>query len=239
MFKKASHNRLFQDVVGQVQSAILDGRFHVGDILPPERKLLELFGISRGTLREAMRVLEQKGLIEIRPGGGGGAVVRGATTDHVSESLALLIRHRKVSLDDLAEFREGIEGIVTGNAARRATEPDVEELENLLSDARRYCAQGTAAWDRFIRVDERMHMTLARISRNPVYGLILRTVHDNIHEYYDRFLAGEKAEMAENMEDLEKIVDAVARRDAEGARILAQDHVHRFNRHMQKRRHTE
>lgn len=239
MFKKASHHRIFQDVVGQVQNAILDGRLRVGAMLPPERELRELFGISRGTLREAMRVLEQKGLVEIRPGGGGGALVRGATTDPVSESLALLIRHRKVSLDDLAEFREGVEGIVTEAAARRATKTDVEELEKLLSEARRYCARGTAAWDRFIRIDERMHMTLARISGNPVYGFILRTVHDNIHEYYDRFLTGEKTEMTENLEDLEKIVDAVARRDVEAARILAQDHVRRFNRHMKKRRYTE
>ena len=71
MFQKARKNRIYQDVVDQIEEAILDGKLKVGDILPPERALMERFETSRGTLREALRVLEQKGLIEIRLGKNG------------------------------------------------------------------------------------------------------------------------------------------------------------------------
>ncbi|MBN2123894.1 MAG: FadR family transcriptional regulator, partial [Deltaproteobacteria bacterium] len=116
MFRKAKQNRIFEDVVEQIQEAVLEGRLEPGSKLPSERDLREMFNTSRGTLREALRVLEQKGLISIKTGVTGGAVVNALTTSKVSESLDLLIRYQKVSLSDLAEFREGVEGIVAGLA---------------------------------------------------------------------------------------------------------------------------
>jgi DNA-binding FadR family transcriptional regulator len=68
MFKRAKQNRVFQDVVDQIQDAILSGKLPPGSKLPAERDLKEMFNTSRGTLREALRVLEQKGLIEIKLG---------------------------------------------------------------------------------------------------------------------------------------------------------------------------
>lgn len=236
MFEKPKQNRVFQDVVDQVQSAIVEGRLKEGDTLPPERELQALFNVSRGTLREALRVLEQKGLIEVRLGTGGGAVVKGANTDPVTESLAFLIRSRKVSLEDLAEFRADVEGIVTGAAAERATDADIEVLQALLDQAEPLINQGLAAWDDFIRIDERIHMALAEAAKNPLYRFILRTVHDNIHQYYDQFLPGSETEMKENFRDLSGIVEAVSAKDSKIARTRAREHVRRFNRYMQKRR---
>jgi GntR family transcriptional repressor for pyruvate dehydrogenase complex len=236
MFEKPKQNRVYQDVVDQVQSAILDGRLKEGDFLPPGPKLQEMLGVSRGTLREALRILEQKGLIEVRLGTGGGAVVKGAGTAQITESLASLIRSKKVSLEDLARFRADVEGIVTGTAAELAGKKEIKDLEALLSQAQDCCRQGLSAWKEFIRIDEKMHMTLAEIARNPLYRFILRTVHDNIHQYYDQYLPGSVPEMKENLKDLEKIVKAVAAGKAKKAQKLARDHVYRFNLYMQKRR---
>ncbi|MCP4669772.1 MAG: FadR family transcriptional regulator, partial [Desulfobacula sp.] len=110
MFKKAKQNRVFQDVVDQIQNAILNGELAPGSKLPPERALKDMFDTSRGTLREALRVLEQKGLIEIKLGVAGGAIVKRIDTEPIAESLALLIRSGKVSLKHLSEFRILIEG---------------------------------------------------------------------------------------------------------------------------------
>src|SRR5512136_795361 len=110
MFQTARPTKIFQDVVAQIEEAILTGRIKTGQTLPSERDLKETFQISRGTLREALRVLEQKGLIEIRLGVGGGSVVRDVDAGRVTESLGLLIRSQKVSLHHLAEFREAVEG---------------------------------------------------------------------------------------------------------------------------------
>jgi DNA-binding FadR family transcriptional regulator len=97
MFGKAKQNRVFQDVVDQIQDAILQGTLKPGDKLPPERELTEMFGASGGTLREALRILEQKGLITIKAGVAGGAVANALTTDQASRRLDLLTRYQKVS----------------------------------------------------------------------------------------------------------------------------------------------
>ncbi|HEX5774008.1 MAG TPA: GntR family transcriptional regulator, partial [Geomobilimonas sp.] len=176
MFHKAKQNRIFQDVVEQIQEAIVSGKLKAGDQLPPERELKELFTISRGTLREALRVLEQKGLIEIRTGVAGGSIVKGVSTQQVSESLDLLIRYKKVSLQNLAEFRVGLEGDVAAHAAERATEEDIARLRALLAKAAAYLDKGSEYWDSFIRTDEEIHLAIAETTHNPLFISVLATL---------------------------------------------------------------
>jgi DNA-binding FadR family transcriptional regulator len=235
MFRTASQSRIFQDVVNQIQEAILEGKLKTGDILPSERELKETFNISRGTLREALRVLEQKGLIEIKLGIGGGSVVKALNTEQISESLALLIRTQNVSLNHLAEFREGIEGIITARAAERATETDIEVLKKLLEKAHVCIEKGSSHRDAFIDIDKQVHLTLAKITGNPIYQSLMVSVHENIHRYYDQYLSMEERELNENYQDLCDIVNAVAQGQADEARTLAQNHVQRFNRYMKNR----
>ncbi len=235
MFQQAKQNRIFQDVINQIQEAILKGELKVGDKLPAERELKEIFKTSRGTLREALRVLEQKGLIAIKTGVNGGAFVKPVTTHQVSESLDLLVRYQRVSLKDLAEFREGVEGIVTGLAAERAKKEDIQYLMNLLKEAKIHIDEGVSHWDEFIRVDNTLHMAMAHIAGNPVYQSVLQIVHDNINRYYDQFLPKEEEIMRENYQDLCGIVKAVEDRQAVKSRVLAQDHVHRFYRFMEEK----
>lgn len=235
MFRQAKQNRIFQDVVEQIQEAIVSGKLKAGEHLPAERELKERFSISRGTLREALRVLEQKGLIQIKTGVSGGSVVRGISTDQVSESLALLIRSRKVSLQQLAEFREGVEGLVAGLAASRAGKDDLQRLENLLERAAEYLKKGALFWDAFIRTDEELHLALAEITGNQLYISVLQTVYSNIHTYYESYLAREEHLLAENYQDLAALIDAIKCKDPDKASSLAQDHVRRFNAYMESK----
>jgi DNA-binding FadR family transcriptional regulator len=239
LFRTARQNRIFQDVVDQIQDAIIDGRLQSGDKLPAERELKDLLKTSRSTLREALRVLEHKGLIEIKLGVGGGAIVRSASADQVTESLGLLIRSQQVSLNHLAEFREGVEGDVTAIAARRAGNADIARLRKLLEEASRHADSGATAVNDFLRADKALHLALAKISKNPVYISVLKTVHENIHRYYERYLAMDTAEMRENLTDLGNIVAAVAEKDPDKARRLAQGHVRRFSRYMKKEKEKE
>lgn len=235
MFQAAKQTKIFQDVVEQIQEAILDGRLKAGDTLPAERELKEMFNISRGTLREALRVLEQKGLIKIKLGVGGGSVVKAVDTDQISESLGLLIRSQKVSLNHLAEFREDVEGIVAANAARSSTDEHIQDLKNLLAEARKCVEQGSSRRNEFIEIDKQIHMNLAEIAGNPIYTSILHSIHENIHRYYDRFLSMEERELRENYQDLCNIVRAAEAGNAEEACRFAQEHVQRFNRYMKLR----
>ena len=235
MFQQAKQNRIFQDVVEQIQDAILQGKLKAGDKLPPERELKEMFGASRGTLREALRILEQKGLITIKIGVTGGAVVNALTTDQISESLDLLVRYQKVSLRDLAEFREGVEGIVAGLAVERVKDKNIQYLKKLLADAKTHLDEGASGWDAFLRVDNQLHMMLAHIAGNPIYESVLQTIYDNIHRYFEQFLPREEGLLRENYRDLCEIVEAVENGQAAQAHLLVQNHVYRFNRLMEER----
>jgi DNA-binding FadR family transcriptional regulator len=235
MFQTARPTKIFQDVVAQIEEAILTGRIKTGQTLPSERDLKETFRISRGTLREALRVLEQKGLIEIRLGVGGGSVVRDVDAGRVTESLGLLIRSQKVSLHHLAEFREAVEGSIAAQAAERRSASDIRKLKELLGVARACVEAGGRRRNEFLEVDKQIHMTIAATTQNPIYQSVLTSIHDNIHRYYDRFLSMDDQELQENCRDLCDLVDAIGKGAADDARRLAREHVRRFNGYMQRR----
>ncbi len=239
MFQAAKQTKVFQDVVAQIQDAIFDGRLKTGQTLPAERELKAMFNISRGTLREALRVLEQQGLIEIKLGVGGGSVVKTVDTEQISESLGLLIRSQKVSLNHLAQFREDVEGIIAAHAAEKHVKKDIHRLKQMLAMAHGCVAKGGSQRTAFINIDKQIHMTIAEITGNPIYISVLHSIHENIHQYYDRFLSMAQTELEENYQDLCDIVAAIENGRADLARELAQQHVKRFNHYMKKREESE
>ncbi len=230
IFKKAKQSRVFQDVVEQIEDAILSGLLEPGTRLPAERDLKEMFNTSRGTLREALRVLEQKGLIRIKLGVAGGAYVKQIDAEPVMQSLALLIRSGKVSPDHLAEFRIKIEGAIVELAAQRATAKDIEVMEDLYDQGRRHYEAGD--WDLFLKTDEAMHAYIGTMSGNPVFQLLQQSIHTNIHEYYGYYLPMNQESTLENLEDFQKIIAALKAGDGRRAADLIMDHVGRFNKKM-------
>src|SRR4051795_13021481 len=148
--------RTFDDVLEQLREAILSGRIRPGDRLPGERQLCEELGVGRPTLREALRSLEAVGMIEVRPGKGGGSYAVTPSESTLGDALASLVSLRGASLEDLAEFRVDFEGENASWAARRADAGDIATLQSLVAEAREAGgAQVLAA------VDVRWHEALA------------------------------------------------------------------------------
>lgn len=230
MFTRAKQSRVFQDVVEQIQDAIMSGKLEPGSKLPAERELKDMFNTSRGTLREALRVLEQKGLIEIKLGVSGGAIIKRIDTGIMMESMALLIRSGEVSLEHLAEFRIKTEGTIVELATRRATKKDIKELEKLFNRAKAYYEQSD--WENFLKTDEKMHTYIGIMTRNPVFQFVQKTIHDNIHLYYNEYLPMAQDRTFENLMDFKKIIDAMKAGDAAAASEIIQDHIKRFNDKM-------
>jgi DNA-binding FadR family transcriptional regulator len=179
-------------------------------------------------------VLEQKGLVDIKTGVAGGAVVRAVNTEKLTEGLDLLVQCQKVSMDQLAEFREGIEGIVAGLAARRATADDVAGLERLLKQARGILDDAPCEWKDFARIDVRLHIAIAEIAANPIHAAVLRMVHERVLDSFDRFAIRGRDRLETNHRDLTRIVEAIAGGRSEAAGILAREHVRRFNGYMKE-----
>ncbi len=233
MFRKTQHNRVFEDLVDQIQDAILNGSLKPGDRLPSQRELVNMFQTSRASIREALRVLEQKGLIEVKLGVSGGAIIKTADTEPVTEVLTLLLQQKQVSLKHLAEFRESIEGDVAALAAARATAPDIERLESLLAQAHSCLRKDMTPYD-FIREDIRLHIALAEITENPVFVAVIKMIHETILGFYDRYTFRRRDVLEENYRDLCALVAAVKAGKPDVARKLALEHVQHFNRYMKK-----
>lgn len=231
MFEKAKQNRVFQDVVDQIQEAILAGHIQPGEKLPSERELKETFNISRGTLREALRVLEQKGLIEIRLGVHGGAIVRQPSTEPMLETLSLMVRRKEIPFENLQEFRSSVEADIASLAAQRRTDEDLERLAEILEEVRHHLDEAYD-WDAFIAADGRFHQELARIARNQLFSLVQKAVHENIHEYYESYLARKREILEENFQDLTEMYNAVKDGNGVRAAALMSSHVVKFDRHM-------
>jgi len=207
MFRQARQNRTFEDVILQIQDAILHGELKEGDRLPSERKLGEIFKVSRGTLREALRALEQKGLITIKTGVRGGAQVSPVNI-HMREGMGLLLRLQKISLRELAEFREVVEGAM---------------------------AAPESLWEEILQEDNKFHRLLHRIAGNRLFESVLDTVHTHIHQYFNRYLPKEERISKRIHRHLRDITEAIRTGDEREAFSLVQGHVQRFNAIMEKR----
>jgi len=219
--------RISQEIVDQIQQAIIDGRLKPGDTLPSELKLKDIFGSSRGTIREALRILEQKGLVDVKVGVSGGAVVKAIDTKKTAESLSLLIQYQRVSINHVAEFRQSVEGQVAGLAAKRATAKDIRHLKALLAQAKSLLEQREIDWHGLIRADIQVHIAIAEIAKNPIFTAVLQMVHENIMGYYERFSIKNERLLTENYRDLCAIVEAIEHGKAIDAASLSQDHVRR------------
>src|SRR5580693_9805081 len=105
MFNRVSVGRISEIIVDQIRLLMRQGQLKPGDRLPPERDLCERFGVSRVTVREALRMLESSGLVQIRVGARGGAFVTAPSGDRVGEGLADMITLSAISAADVTEVR--------------------------------------------------------------------------------------------------------------------------------------
>ena len=231
VFINVKHSHVYENVVGQIEEGIFSDRLKPGDRLPSERKLTEVFQTSRRTLREAMRVLEQKGLIEIRIGSKGGAFVTDRSSDRMKESLSLLIRKKKIRYESLVEFRYELEGNGAVLAAQRALPGEVETLKNLLTETKRLVDAGLATRNEFNDQETRLHLFLSRIGKNPLYEVILETIHEVLVFPSFKVVKVDQEYLRRAYQDWVAIVRAVEKKQAARAGTLMRKHLEWFSRY--------
>jgi DNA-binding FadR family transcriptional regulator len=235
MFTKVRQVRAFESVIQQVESAILQGGLAVGDRLPSERELQGMLDVSRNTLRESLRVLEQKGLVEIRKGNRGGIFVKQLNADCMAESLGLFVQSQRITMEQISEFRQDLEGLVTCRAARQAEAGRMAEIDRLLQQAEILAGQGAAQWEAFMQADRDIHLALARLAGNPLHLFFLETVHTHFHRYHiNAYLPRDEETIRVTLAELQAIVKAVSRGEAERAESLAREHVRRATQAMRQ-----
>jgi DNA-binding FadR family transcriptional regulator len=211
---------LVDRVVDEVQRVIVNGHLEPGMRLSPERELAEELGVSRTVIREAVRILVAKGLLETRPGVG--TVVRMVTRDQIVEPLSLLMQTQAggISVDHLHQVRNILEVEIAGLAALQATEEDIVELRYVLVEMEAVKRVPEA----FAAKDAEFHQGLAKTTHNPLLIILLDSIRDLMREV--RLMVTRHPGLREQvMPDHEKILDCIAAQDPNGARQAMAEHL--------------
>ncbi len=218
MYEPIQTGRLYKQIVEQIERRIVAGDLKVGDQLPPEPELARQFTVSRTAVREAVKALCEKGLIEIRPGRGTFVINEGPDMRH---SLGLLIKLDSAEGSrSLVEVREILEPEIAALAAMRITDEYIATLQDAV-------ATMESALDNvevFVEADLDFHLALAEATQNLIIPALIDPIIDMLRE--QRKQTGKASGgLRRGQFHHKKILEAVIRRDPAAARLAMQQHL--------------
>ncbi len=205
-FKAIRSTRAFEEIATQIRSELIAGRLKVGSRLPSERALSEQFGVSRNTLREALRSLEHAGLIRLQKGASGGAFISERSGDAIITGLLDLYHLGAIRPAQLTQARIWLESIIVREACTRATPEDIAALYRNIDEA----AQAHADGDLPLRASKHLefHRILTRITDNPIMMIVMNGVLDVLHhfvktigDYQNTFVLPSRRRFMKHLED--------------------------------------
>jgi DNA-binding FadR family transcriptional regulator len=220
--------RAFEDIIAHVREAVVAGHLSIGDRLPHERELAERFGVSRQSVREALRMLEGFGVLTARRGVGpeSGWIVASGTASGLSVMLDLHTSLQRTSLWDILEIRESLEMLSVRSAAARAS---VEEKAALVAVARSMDDVHEAG--AFLRCDTEFHVSIARRSGNSLAPLFMEAIRDAMSRVMlaaSRALPDWAAERELLVHEHLDIATLIARGDGDAAAVALSRHIRGF-----------
>jgi GntR family transcriptional repressor for pyruvate dehydrogenase complex len=210
--------RIAEEIADRIRRLLLDGTLPGDRPLPGERQLAARFAVSRGSVRDALRVLETIGLIETRHGQG--TFPRELDVDRLVVPLASVLSYCRDLRDELLDVRRMFEPAVARVAASRIGDDDVAELERLIDVQRRKLRTGGSA----IAEDTEFHATLARATHNSVVVRLMETLNDLLIESRKQTLK-QKGRPARSLEGHEAVVAALRQRDPDAAARAMHRHI--------------
>jgi DNA-binding FadR family transcriptional regulator len=217
-FVSLQRKRLYEEVSEALKQAIFKGEYQVGGKLPSEMELAEAFDVSRSVVREAIRYLELTGLVTIRQGATGGAFVSEMSHNIFQIYMRDMVAFGKISVSQYIEIRRHIEPEVSRLAALRATDKDLEYLEQSV-----LLSKNGKPGDEFLINNMGFHQLLGRASHNSFY----RVIEDCMVELSIEFIKTIKPVDVDphDYKEHDAILRAVFDRDPEKASAATQIHI--------------
>lgn len=213
------------DVLADVlRDKILNGELRPGTSLPAERDLAEESALSRGSVRDALRMLEIEGLVETRAGRSGGTVVRRVGSGPLMRSLEIFIRGRQVRMRSLLEIRELIEPECAALAAERGEDRAIARLSELCQEMRGQVDDV----DEFLTLNAQWHIQVAEASGNELLVALMTAIAKEIRAATDLedFNSAEVIQAAQHAH--EAVRESIHAGDVEKARDRMRQHVHAY-----------
>jgi GntR family transcriptional repressor for pyruvate dehydrogenase complex len=210
-------NRVHEEVAKQLEQLIVQ-KLHPGDKLPAERELAEMLGVSRSSIRDAIRRLEIVGLVEPRQGAG--TVVREISADTLVSPLANVIAHKRQLVGELLDFRRMLEPPLAARAATHASSGEIAGMDEILRRQDRKIRQGELA----VEEDTEFHYRIALASGNSVVLKVMDVVMDLLRETRSRSLQTE-GRPQKSLAGHKRILAAMKKRDAGAAEAAMRLHI--------------
>jgi len=204
--KAARRNRLYEEIIAQIQDLIDSGNLKSGDQLPPERELAEIFKVSRNSVREAIRALEEKSILQSRPGDGTYVVI--PEEKSLIEPLAAAIQTQKDKLQEIFQFRRLIEPQIAYLAAENASDDDIAGFRTILEEQERQIKRGENA----IEPDVQFHLSLAGSVKNSLLMRAVEILNDALRESRAEYVQS-KTRQEISLSAHFKVLEAIEKRD--------------------------
>jgi GntR family transcriptional repressor for pyruvate dehydrogenase complex len=227
-FTAVRRTRVYEGVARQLQALIAEGALKPGDMLPPERELAERFGVSRSSLRDAIRSLELAGLLV--PKHGEGTMVADVSVDTLVAPIASVLVRKRELIAELLEVRKMLEPGLAARAALNATDEDIARLEDILRRQREKALRGETWTDE----DSEFHDAIARASRNSVVLKVLDVLMDLLRETRARALQVE-GRAQRSLAGHRRVLEAIRRHDPEAAERAVKQHIQEIENVVLKR----
>ena len=219
MYKIVQSSRLYEQIVEQIEQSVQKGDLKPGDQLPAERELAEQFGVSRTAVREAVKALREKGLVEAYPGKG--TFITSGSSNPMRQSLDRMMRSAQVdATSSLVEVREILEPEIAALAAVRATEENL----NSLREAMAVMDAAKRDPDAYIEADLDFHLELAEAAANPLILSLIDSIVGVLREQRMRIFEVDGGPDRGQYHH-KKILEAVEHQDAPGAREAMRAHL--------------
>jgi DNA-binding FadR family transcriptional regulator len=230
MFNPVVNGRVSADIVDQIKTLIRDGRLTPGDQLPSERDLTQQLGVSRVSVRDALRALEAHGLIEVRVGARGGAFVTAPAPRLVGEGIADMLMLSAVTPADVTEARMVFELAMLELACERATAEDLAALEAVCDRADAALAAG--AYEPALSAE--FHTLLARCTHNDALALLAESFQGPLRMSLVEAQRADPEMGRIGALEHRALVDAVRARNVNAARAIMAEHLARTARRVAK-----
>lgn len=223
LYSVVTSNRMSEAIVEQIRQLIRTEKLRPGDRLPSERDLGERMGVSRVTIREAMRVLEAGGLIEIKVGARGGAIVTSPTSTKLGSGLADLISLSPVTAAEVTEARRVFEIGIIPLVVERATDNDIAELRKMVAEHQAALKAGEYG----MPMSAAFHVRVAACTHNAAIEMLVHSFHGPL------LMSLREAQVVaplmghKGTTEHRDFVEAIARKDVAAAEQIMRTHVER------------
>jgi GntR family transcriptional regulator, transcriptional repressor for pyruvate dehydrogenase complex len=216
-FEAIRKNKVYEEVARQIERLILK-KLRPGDKLPSERELAEMLGVSRSSIRDAIRSLELMGLVEPRQGAG--TIVCEVSAESLVNPLSNLLVRQQQQVSELLDFRKMLEPPLAARAATHASDEEVAEMEEILRRQDEKLRLGRLA----IEEDSEFHYSVAMASENTVVLKVLDILMDLLRETRERSLQLD-GRPQKSLAGHRRILAAIKRHDGEAAKAAMRRHI--------------